>query len=125
MDDYKGFYKTNRLLSWVLAISLFSLAGIPPTAGFFGKFFLLFAGAGKGNYLLIMIAALNMVVSLYYYLKVLKACSWIQMKTRLKKFTVTGSRKLQWLSVSEVSWLQVLRVGPIIIFIHWLSKNLK
>jgi NADH-quinone oxidoreductase subunit N len=73
MDDYKGFYKTNPLLSWVLAISLFSLAGIPPMAGFFGKFFLLFAGAGKGNYLLIVIAALNMVVSLYYYLKVIKA----------------------------------------------------
>jgi NADH-quinone oxidoreductase subunit N len=72
MDDYKGFYKTNRLLSWVLAISLFSLAGIPPMAGFFGKFFLIFAGAGKGNYLLIVIAALNMVVSLYYYLKVIK-----------------------------------------------------
>lgn len=73
LDDYKGFYKTNPLLSWALAISLFSLAGIPPTAGFFGKFFLLLAGAGKGNYLLITIAALNMVVSLYYYLKVIKA----------------------------------------------------
>jgi NADH-quinone oxidoreductase subunit N len=73
IDDYKGFYQTNPLLSWVLAISLFSLAGIPPMAGFFGKFFLLFAGAGKGNYLLIVIAALNMVVSLYYYLKVTKA----------------------------------------------------
>ncbi len=72
MDDYKGFYRTNPLLSWVLAISLFSLAGVPPMAGFFGKFFLLFAGAGKGNYLLIVIAALNMVVSLYYYLKVIK-----------------------------------------------------
>ncbi|TMI92264.1 MAG: NADH-quinone oxidoreductase subunit N [Bacteroidetes bacterium] len=73
MDDYRGFYKTNPLLTWVLAISLFSLAGIPPLAGFFGKFFLLFAGAGKGNYSLIVIAALNMVVSLYYYLKVIKA----------------------------------------------------
>jgi NADH-quinone oxidoreductase subunit N len=73
MDDYKGFYQTNPLLSWVLAISLFSLAGIPPMAGFFGKFFLLFAGAGKGNYLLLVIAALNMVVSLYYYLKVIKS----------------------------------------------------
>ncbi len=73
MDEYRGFYKTNPVLSWVLAISLFSLAGIPPMAGFFGKFFLLFAGAGKGNYLLIVIAALNMVVSLYYYLKVIRA----------------------------------------------------
>jgi NADH-quinone oxidoreductase subunit N len=73
IDDYKGFYKTNRGLSWVLAIALFSLGGIPPTAGFFGKFFLLLAGAGKGNYLLIGIAALNMVISLYYYLRVIKA----------------------------------------------------
>lgn len=73
IDDFKSFYKTNKGLSWVLAIALFSLGGIPPTAGFFGKFFLLLAGAGKGNYLLITIAALNMVISLYYYLKVIKA----------------------------------------------------
>ena len=73
ISDYKGFYKTNPFLSWMLTISLFSLAGIPPTAGFFGKLFLLTAGAGKGNYALITIAALNMVVSLYYYLRVVKA----------------------------------------------------
>jgi NADH-quinone oxidoreductase subunit N len=73
IDDYKGLYATNPLLSWVMAISLFSLAGIPPTAGFFGKFFLLMAGAGKGNYVFIGIAALNMVISLYYYLRVIRA----------------------------------------------------
>src|SRR5580704_16650201 len=73
IDDYKGLYANNKGLSWVMAISLFSLAGIPPTAGFFGKFFLLLAGAGKGNYYFIGIAALNMVVSLYYYLRVIKA----------------------------------------------------
>lgn len=73
VDDYKGFYKTNPLLTWVLAIALFSLAGIPPVAGFFGKFFLLLAGAARGNYILIGIAALNMVVSLYYYLRIIKA----------------------------------------------------
>jgi len=56
-EDYKGFYKTNPFLAWVMAVSLFSLAGIPPAAGFFGKFFLLIAGAGKGNYVLIVIAA--------------------------------------------------------------------
>jgi len=73
VSDYKGLYTNNKLLSWVMAISLFSLAGIPPTAGFFGKFFLLMAGAGKGNYVFIGIAALNMVISLYYYLRVIKA----------------------------------------------------
>ncbi|HTL08720.1 MAG TPA: NADH-quinone oxidoreductase subunit N [Chitinophagaceae bacterium] len=70
--DYKGFYGTNPVLSWVMALSIFSLAGIPPAAGFFGKFFLLMAGAGKGNYVLVVIAALNMIVSLYYYLLVVK-----------------------------------------------------
>ncbi len=73
INDYKGLYQTNPLLSWVLTISLFSLAGIPPTAGFFGKFFLLSSGAEKGNYILITIAALNMIVSLYYYLRVVRA----------------------------------------------------
>lgn len=73
ISDYKGFYANNKVLSWVMAISLFSLAGIPPTAGFFGKFFLLMAAAGKGNYIFISIAAANMVISLYYYLMVVKA----------------------------------------------------
>lgn len=73
VSDYKGFYKTNPVLSWVLAIALFSLAGAPPTAGFFGKFFLLMSGAGKGNYVLITVAALNMIISFYYYLRIVKA----------------------------------------------------
>lgn len=72
MSDYKGLYATNPMLVWVMAISLFSLAGIPPTAGFFGKMFLVTTGAAKGNYLLISIAVLNMVISLYYYLKLVK-----------------------------------------------------
>ena len=73
ISDYKGFYKNNKMLSWILTISLFSLAGIPPTAGFFGKMFLVTAGASHGNNILVIIASLNMVVSLYYYLRVVKA----------------------------------------------------
>lgn len=73
IDDYKGLYQTNPFLSWVLALALFSLAGIPPTAGFFGKLFLLTAGASKGSYLFIIIAALNMIISLYYYLRVIRS----------------------------------------------------
>jgi NADH-quinone oxidoreductase subunit N len=73
IDDYRGLARANPALAWLLAIALFSLAGIPPTAGFFGKFFLLLAGAGKGTWFLIIVAALNMIVSLYYYLRVVKA----------------------------------------------------
>ena len=73
IQDYRGLRSTNPMLAWVLALSLFSLAGIPPTAGFFGKFFLIMAGAGKGNWILIALAAGNMVISLYYYLRVVRA----------------------------------------------------
>lgn len=73
ISDYKGLYKSNPFLSWTITIALFSLAGIPPTAGFFGKFFLIMSAAQNGNYLFISIAALNMVISLYYYLILVKA----------------------------------------------------
>jgi NADH-quinone oxidoreductase subunit N len=73
IDDYKGLYHKNPMLSWVLAIALFSLAGIPPTAGFFGKFFLLSAAATRGNYIFLAFAALNMMISLYYYLRVVRS----------------------------------------------------
>ena len=73
IDDYKGLYKTNPFLTWILTLALFSLAGIPPTAGFFGKLFLISAGATNGSYVFITIAALNMIVSLYYYLRVVRA----------------------------------------------------
>ncbi|MEJ8816541.1 NADH-quinone oxidoreductase subunit N [Lacibacter sp. H407] len=94
IDDFKGFYKTNPLLTWVLAIALFSLAGIPPTAGFFGKFFLILAGAGKNNYPLITIAALNMVVSLYYYLRIIKAMFMDANETPIEKVEITWAPKL-------------------------------
>lgn len=73
IDDYKGLYQTNPFLSWIMALALFSLAGIPPTAGFFGKLFLLSAGAAAGNYWFIGVAALNMIISLYYYLRVVRS----------------------------------------------------
>ena len=68
MDDYNGLYQTNPKLSLALMIALFSLAGIPPVAGFFGKFFLYSAAASKGYYLLVFIAVVNVTISLYYYL---------------------------------------------------------
>jgi NADH-quinone oxidoreductase subunit N len=68
-----GFYKTNPRLSLVMMLALFSLAGIPPLAGFFSKFFIFAAAASRGEYLLVFIALLNTVISLYYYLLVVRA----------------------------------------------------
>ncbi|MFZ1808393.1 MAG: NADH-quinone oxidoreductase subunit N [Cyclobacteriaceae bacterium] len=73
MADYNGLYKTNPRLSLAMMLALFSLAGIPPLAGFFGKFFLFTAAAESGYYILLFIAVLNTVISLYYYLLVVKA----------------------------------------------------
>lgn len=73
MDEYNGLYKTNPKLSLLLMLSVFSLAGIPPVAGFFGKFFLFTSAASAGFYWLVFIAVLNATVSLYYYLLVVKA----------------------------------------------------
>ena len=73
IEDYKGLYLTNPKLSLVMLLSMFSLAGIPPVAGFFGKFFLFTAAASKGYYMLVFIAVINATISLYYYLRVVKA----------------------------------------------------
>ena len=94
IDDYKGLYKTNPFLSWVLALALFSLAGIPPTAGFFGKLFLLTAGAAKGSYLFISIAALNMIISLYYYLRVIRSVFMEKNENPIEKIKIESSAKL-------------------------------
>ena len=72
-DDYNGLYRTNPNLSLVMMLALFSLAGIPPVAGFFGKFFLFAAAASKGYYFLVFLAVVNVTISLYYYLLVIRA----------------------------------------------------
>ena len=94
ISDFKGFYKTNPMLSWVLTIALFSLAGVPPTAGFFGKLFLMMAGAAKGNYGIIIFAALNMVISFYYYLKVVKSVFMDENTNPIEKITVPMVSKI-------------------------------
>jgi NADH-quinone oxidoreductase subunit N len=73
MDDYNAIYRTNPMLSLAMMLALFSLAGIPPVAGFFGKFFLFMAAAKSGFYILVLVAVVNTIVSLYYYLLVVKA----------------------------------------------------
>ena len=94
IDEYKGLYQTNPLLCWILALALFSLAGIPPTAGFFGKLFLLTAGAAKANYAFITIAALNMIISLYYYLRVIRSLFMDKNEQPFEKINIHPSTKM-------------------------------
>ena len=79
MDDYRGLHKTNPWLSFVMTLAMFSLAGIPPFAGFFSKFLIFTAVTGTGSmalYMLVLVALINTIISLYYYLLVVKAI-WI------------------------------------------------
>ena len=94
IDDYNGLYHTNQKLSLIMTLALFSLAGIPPVAGFFGKFFLFTAAAEKGYYLLILIAVLNTIISLYYYLLVVKAMFINKSETPIDTFRSDFSTRL-------------------------------
>ena len=80
-----------------MAIALFSLAGIPPTAGFFGKLFLLTAGAKQDNWLLIIIASLNLIVSLYYYLRIVRAMFIDKTDEPLQKISVSMNEAIAFI----------------------------
>ena len=76
MESYNGFYQTNPKLSFLMTLALFSLAGIPPFAGMFSKFFVFMAAAQSGSvwaYVVLFVALINTVASLYYYLLIVKA----------------------------------------------------
>ena len=76
MSAYDGFYQTNPKLSFLMTLALFSLAGIPPFAGMFSKFFVFMAAAHTGSYwayFVVFMALINTVISLYYYLLIVKA----------------------------------------------------
>lgn len=82
MDSYNGFYQTNPRLAFLMTLALFSLGGIPPFAGMFSKFFIFMAAVqdadlstsvGAWAYIVLFIALINTVISLYYYLLIVKA----------------------------------------------------
>ena len=76
MDDYNNLYSTNPKLAFTMMLAMFSLAGIPPFAGFFSKFFIFTSAVAPGTpalYILVLIALINTIISLYYYLLVVKA----------------------------------------------------
>ena len=117
INDLKGLYKTNPFLSWVLALALFSLAGIPPTAGFFGKLFLLTAGASKANYGFIAFAALNMIVSLYYYLIVIRAVFMDKNERPIEKIAIHPAAKMGLIICSSA----IILVG----LFSWLYEHIQ
>ena len=103
MAAYNGFYQTNPKLSFLMTLALFSLAGIPPFAGMFSKFFVFMAGVQNGDpwaYFVVFIALVNTVVSLYYYLLIVKAMYITKTDEPLPTFQ------------SDINTLSVLQASP-------------
>ena len=97
MAAYNGFYQTNPKLSFLMTLALFSLAGIPPFAGMFSKFFVFMAAAKQGSfaaYFVVFIALINTVVSLYYYLLIVKAMYITKTDSPLPAFKSDANTKL-------------------------------
>ena len=97
MSCYNGLYQTNPKLAFLMTLALFSLAGIPPFAGMFSKFFVFMAAAQQGSfwaYFVVFIALVNTVVSLYYYLLIVKAMYIIPPDSPLPTFKSDFNTKL-------------------------------
>ena len=72
LDDLNGLYQRSPGLALVLAVAAFALVGLPPTAGFMGKLFLLNAAWMEGYHWLVIIAVLNSAIAIYYYLNLVR-----------------------------------------------------
>jgi len=72
VTDFKYFARDNKIFAILLIIILFSMAGIPPLAGFFGKYFLFAASIKSGYYFLVIIGMLTSLVSTFYYIRIIK-----------------------------------------------------
>lgn len=103
MDSYNGLYTTNPRLAFLMTLALFSLGGIPPFAGMFSKFFVFMAAVNGASidttvgalaYAVVFVALLNTVVSLYYYLLIVKAMFIKHNDNPLPTFQSAGSTKL-------------------------------
>ena len=84
INELAGLHHRSPLLALAVMMALFSLAGIPPTVGFAGKLMIFLAAMQKGYLVLVLIAMANVVISLYYYLLVLKAPTWINPPSRCR-----------------------------------------
>lgn len=112
MDDYQGLRKTNPKLAFTMMLAMFSLAGIPPFAGFFSKFFIFTSAINQGSiaiYILVLIALINTIISLYYYLLVVKAMFISDETPVIPEFRSACSERLaMWICVAGIIGLGIV-----------------
>jgi NADH-quinone oxidoreductase subunit N len=109
--DYAGLAQRSSLLACTMLLALVSLAGMPPLAGFFGKFTLLMAVIKSGYVWLALIAGVNIVISLYYYLMVIKR---IYVDAPRSTSPIPVSTSMQWLLGLAIIGIVVIGIfqGP-------------
>ena len=120
ISDYDGLYSTNPKLAFIMTLALFSLGGIPPFAGMFSKFFVFMAAAEQGSamaYAVVFIALVNTVVSLYYYLLIVKAMYIRTAATPLPAFKSDGGTRL----ALAISTAGVALLGVVSAVYHWVE----
>lgn len=111
----RGLSEKNKFLAISLLIALMSLAGIPPLAGFFGKLQIFTTAAENGHFFLILFAVLNNVLTLYYYIQVLKS-AWIDKPEKEIALSIPTKQKI----IILILTISVLLLG----FLPFLSNNL-
>ncbi|MBU0698391.1 MAG: NADH-quinone oxidoreductase subunit N [Pseudomonadota bacterium] len=94
VEHLAGLHRRSPILAMALMLALFGLAGIPPTIGFTGKLLIFTAAMEKGYFFLVLIAMINVVISLYYYLLVLKAAYLLEPETELPELQISPSIKV-------------------------------
>jgi NADH-quinone oxidoreductase subunit N len=113
MAQLAGLHRRSPLLAMALMVSIFSLAGVPPTIGFTGKLFLFVAAMGRGYFTLVLIAMINVVISLYYYLLVLKAAYLEQADEELPAIRLSPAVKV--LTSALIAAMVVVGIFPTIV----------
>ncbi|MDE5941075.1 MAG: NADH-quinone oxidoreductase subunit N [Muribaculaceae bacterium] len=112
MTDYNGLSRSNPWLAFAMMLAMFSLAGIPPFAGFFSKFFIFTSAINQGStaiYILVLIALINTIASLYYYLLVVKAMYISPEEPQIPAFRSACSERLgMWICVAGVIALGIV-----------------
>jgi len=87
--ELAGLHRRSPLLAMALMVGVFSLGGIPPTIGFTGKFIVFTAAMQRGYFLLVLIAMINVVISLYYYIQVVKAAFLLEPAVELPRINLS------------------------------------
>jgi len=110
IEQLAGLHRRSPVLALTLMISAFSLAGIPPTIGFTGKFLVFAAAMQRGYFTLVLIAMINVVISLYYYLLVIRAAYLLEPREELPNLQISSAMKS--LSVAMVCLMVVGGIFP-------------